>query len=203
MIDTLMAAVGAWGAPVLSVILAINCFGLPFPTSLLLLAVGAIAADGGLSAAAVLAWGVGGAVAGDQAGYWVGRLGGRGLVAAAAARFSLGPALAKAEAAAGRWGALGVFLTRWLFSPLGPSMNLVAGVGRMPWPVFTVWGFLGEAVWVGLYTGLGYAFAGSIPAIADLLGTATWFLIAAAATAALGWALLRRRPTPAPPRPHA
>lgn len=207
MIDQLMAAVGAWGAPALSVILAINCLGLPFPTSLLLLAVGAIAADGGLSATSVLAWGIGGAVAGDQAGYWAGRVGGRGAIRAVSARFHLGAALARAEAVSERWGAVGVFLTRWLLSPVGPYVNLVAGVGRMPWTLFTVWGLLGEVIWVALYTGLGYAFADSIPAAADLLGTATWFLLAAAATAALGWTLLRHRPrhaeahSPGAPRP--
>ncbi|WP_181700072.1 DedA family protein [Chthonobacter albigriseus] len=190
MIDSLMTAVGSYGAPALFLILAVNCFGLPFPTSLLLLAVGAIAADGDLASSSILAWGVSGAILGDQAGYWLGRAGGRTLLAAASDRLQLGPALARAEAYSSRWGAIGVFLTRWLLSPLGPYVNLVAGAARMPWILFTVSGILGETVWVSIYMGLGLAFADSVPALADLLGNVTWFLLAAAVTALIGWKLL-------------
>ena len=193
MIELLMDAVGDWGAPALFALLAVNCFGVPFPMSLLLLAVGAIVADGDLDAVTVLLSGIAGAIVGDQAGYWLGRVGGRPAMAAAARRFALAGAMERAEAFSRRHGAPGVFLTRWLLSPLGPYVNIVAGTTHMPWPAFTAWGALGEAVWVGIYVGLGAAFSDAVPALADLLGNATWFLVALAATLGLGFAVYRMR----------
>jgi membrane protein DedA with SNARE-associated domain len=195
-IETLMTAVTDYGGAALAVILAINCLGVPFPTSLIMLAAGALAADGELDATVSFAGAAGGAFLGDQIGYWIGRLGGPPLAAAIARRFGVGAAIARAEAFGRRWGAVGVFLTRWLFSPLGPYVNLVAATGGMGWPAFALWSGLGESLWVVLYIGLGYAFADEVQALADLLGNAVWLVIAVAVAAGLGWKLFgpaRRR----------
>ncbi len=52
-------------------------------------------------------------------------------------------------------GALAVFLSRWLFSPLGPYVNFAGGAARLDWGRFTWAGIAGETVWVALYVGLG------------------------------------------------
>lgn len=191
MTDWLLALVPQYGTWLLAAVTFASCLMLPVPASLLMLAAGGFAAVGDLSVGATAAAALAGAVAGDQAGYFGGRRGGTALLARLGARAA---PLARATALLNRRGGLAVFLSRWLFSPLGPYVNLAAGAARQPWGVFTLWGMAGEAVWVGLYIGLGYAFAGNIEAAeamaADLLG----FLAAAAVAAGLAlWLLLTLR----------
>lgn len=68
------------------------------------------------------------------------------------------------------------------------------------WATFTVWGILGAAVWVGLYCGLGYGFAGNIQAANDLAGSVLGVIAGVAAMLAFGWwlmASLRQDKSPA------
>jgi membrane-associated protein len=190
-IDQLMTLFSAYGAFGLAAVLAVNCLGVPFPSSLLMLAIGAMAADGDVALAPILGWGTAGAIAGDQAGYWAGRQGGTGLAARMANAMGGPTGLDRARAFADRWGGPGVFLTRWLLSPLGPFVNLASGMAGYSWLRFTAWGAAGEAVWVAGYVSIGAAFGGSIQALADLLGTASLFLAAGAVTAGLGFAVYR------------
>ena len=66
-----------------------------------------------------------------------------------------------------------MLLSRFPISPLSPVVNLVAGTGRYPFRVFTVYNLLGVTIWVGFYMGLGYAFSASWDVLADALGNAT------------------------------
>jgi membrane protein DedA with SNARE-associated domain len=92
-----------------------------------------------------------------------------------------------------RHAVLTVFLSRWLFSVLGPYVNLIAGGAGVGWRAFTLAAVAGEGVWVAAYLGLGWAAGGQIAAIASLLGNASGLVASAAVTAGLGWALWRRR----------
>jgi membrane protein DedA with SNARE-associated domain len=182
--DTLLGLVAGYGVPLVFAFTFLSCIAVPVPTSLILLAAGAFAASGDL-----LLWQVGlaayaGAVAGDQTGFGIGRLA-ESRVSAALARPERAAGAARARAAVERWGGIGVFLSRWLFSPLGPWVNLLAGAGGFRWPVFTVWAAAGEAVWVALYVGLGFAFASQIEALAVLLSNSAGLLAAALIAAAL------------------
>lgn len=187
MIEQLTGAVADYGALALFLILLVNCVGVPFPTSLLMLAAGSAAAQGQMEAGPVLLAGIAGAVAGDQLGYALGRGGGEPALSALSRRFGLGPAIGRARGFMDRWGGPSVFLTRWLFSPVGPYVNLVAGATRLSWARFTLWGALGEGVWVLGYVGLGYVFSRHVAALAQMLGDFTWFAVFGAAAAFLGW----------------
>jgi membrane-associated protein len=88
--------------------------------------------------------------------------------------------LAKATALLSRRGGVAVFLSRWLVSALGPYVNLAAGAACQPWAVFTLWAVAGEAVWVGLYLGVGYSFAGNLQAASDMALDLLGFLAAGA-----------------------
>jgi membrane-associated protein len=187
--DALLAWVPLYGAPALLAVAALSCFGVPVPGSLALMASGAIASSGEMTLAAVLAAAFAGAVLGDQAGYGLGALGGERAVARLARRRAFADALAASRSLAERRGMLGVFLSRWLLAPLGPPMNLLAGLIAMPWWRFTLAGGLGEAVWVGLHVGVGYAFSGSILAVAALFEDLGWMLAAGAVAALLAWRL--------------
>jgi len=189
--DTLLGFVSAYGVPAVLVFTFLSCLAVPVPTSLAMLAAGAFAASGDLVLWRVALAAYVGAVAGDQTGYGIGRLA-EARVSAALAQPGRAARVAPARAAVERWGGIGVFLSRWLFSPLGPWVNLLAGAGGFRWPVFTVWAAAGEAVWVAVYVGLGFAFASQIEALAVLLGNSAG-LLAAALVAALLLAQLRAR----------
>ncbi|MDF0602937.1 DedA family protein [Psychromarinibacter sp. C21-152] len=185
MIDTILAAVPVYGLWIVTVTTFLSCLALPVPASLVMLTAGAFVAAGDLPAlwTGLLAWI--GAVAGDQAGFALGRGGGRLLV-----RLSQGgkaaSLMARARELSDRYGGPSVFLSRWLLSPLGPYMNFVTGAAGMAWPRFAVWGLAGEAVWVAIYIGLGFAFAGQIAAVATLAADFSGTLAAGAVTLGLG-----------------
>lgn len=183
MTDALLELVPAWGLYVIGLATFLSCLAVPIPSSLIMLTGGAFVAAGDLDLTATLGTALAGAVLGDQAGYRLGRAGAARLGQPGSKAAELA---ARARAMADRWGGMAVFLSRWLFSPLGPYMNYVAGAARMPWTRFTGWGAAGEAVWVTVYVGLGYGFAGQIRAVADIAGNLSGVLAAGAAAAGLG-----------------
>ena len=186
MIDTGLALITSYGVGVLFVTTFLSCLALPVPASLMMLAGGGFAASGDLVLTQTLLAAFCGAVLGDSAGYGLGRQGGARLSGWLNAHPGRAALRAKAEASLQTWGGVGVFLSRWLFSPLGPYVNLAAGLTAMNWPQFAIAGALGEAVWVGVYVGLGYSFADQMTAIGQILGNASGFLAAGLLTVVLG-----------------
>jgi membrane protein DedA with SNARE-associated domain len=184
---TLLALVPVWGLWLVAGTTLASCLALPIPASLMMLAAGGFAAAGDLVLWQVAAAALGGAVAGDQLGYLAGRSGGARVLSALARDGTRRVALDKAAAMMAARGAGAVFLTRWLLSPLGPWVNLTAGSLAMSWPRFTLAGLAGEAVWVGLYTGIGHVFGGNLQAASAMAGSVLGFLAAGAVALALGW----------------
>jgi membrane protein DedA with SNARE-associated domain len=195
MTEAILALVPVYGLALIAAATFLSCLALPIPSSLIMLSAGGFAAAGDLvlwqAGAAALA----GAVLGDQAGYQIGRLGGR-LVAGRTPSPKRAALMAKATAYLRDRGAWAVFLSRWLVSPLGPYVNFAGGAAHVPWARFTRAGIAGEVIWVAVYVGLGAAFADDILALADLLGSASGLLAALAVAGALAlWlrAALRQR----------
>jgi len=202
MSDTLFALVTDWGAPALTLAAFLSCLALPVPTSLMMLAAGAFIASGDLAVWSVLAGAWIGAVIGDQAGFGLGRVGGQSLTGWMRRAKSRRAVLLRAETAMARHGTQAVFLSRWLFSPLGPHVNFLAGAARVQWARFTLASMSGEAVWVGGYVGLGYGFGANLGLMAEILANFIGLLSAGVVALLLGAALLKRlRPGPrrAPP----
>lgn len=184
MSETLLALVPTYGFWLLAICTFCSCLALPIPASILMMAAGGFAAAGDLSLTASGLAALGGAVVGDQVGYVAGRKGGAGLTARLGARAA---PLAKATDLLSRRGGIAVFLSRWLVSALGPYVNLAAGAAGLSWHRFTLWAVMGEAVWVGLYLGVGYSFAGNLQAASDMALDLLGFL--AAGAVAIGLAL--------------
>ncbi len=186
MTDWLLELVPQYGLWLLAVSTFLSCLALPFPASILMLTAGGFVAAGDLGLVSTLAAAAAGGIAGDQLGFWAGRRLGAPLLA----RLGRDPArdrlLARAAAFLARRGAAAVFLSRWLFSPLGPWVNLITGSSGYGWRRFTLAGVAGEAVWAGLYVGAGYAFAGNITAANELLGSVLGMVAGGAAVLALG-----------------
>lgn len=194
MTDTLLLWVSEYGLVVITLATFLSCFALPMPSSLMMMAGGAFAAAGDLVLWQVCLLAFSGAVAGDQAGYFLSRhYGGERLWTRLRHRNASARLLAQAESLLARRGALAVYLTRWLFSPLGPYVNLIAGATRMAWPRFLISDLLGEATWVGVYVTLGYVFGSQIEELSDTLGNVIGALTAGMVTLLLGRALWQQR----------
>lgn len=183
MIDTLLGLVPVYGLVIVGLATFLSCPAVPIPSSLIMLTAGAFVAAGDLSGPAVAAVALGGAVLGDQVGYALGRAGSSRL---SRLRGKSAEMVAKASAMAEQHGVWAVFISRWLLSPLGPYMNLVAGAARMRWLPFTLSDVAGEVVWVTLYLGAGYTFAGQIELIAEIAGNFSGALAAGAVALGLG-----------------
>ncbi|RMH49622.1 MAG: DedA family protein [Alphaproteobacteria bacterium] len=193
MIEAVLELVPVYGAPVVGLITFLSCLALPVPASIVMLAAGALSAAGDLPVGLISASALAGAISGDQLGFLAGRLAGRELVRRLGRRPASRHAIRDANAFMTRYGGHGVFLSRWLLSPLGPYVNVAAGAMDIGWTRFTFWGVLGECVWVAVYVGSGALFADHISAVADILGNATGALAAAAVAGVLGLHLLRGR----------
>ncbi|WP_457645900.1 DedA family protein [Profundibacter sp.] len=183
MSDLLLSLVADYGAIMLFATTFLSCLAIPMPSSLMMLAGGGFVASGDLGLTSAVSAAYLGAVAGDQTGFQIGRKAGAWL-ARTPKRKAL---LSKANSLTTRYGGPGVFLSRWLFSPLGPYVNFGGGATGYNWAGFTLWGALGEAVWVTLYVSLGYLFADRITEVADILGNASGFLAALVVTIGLGF----------------
>ncbi|MDH4412149.1 MAG: VTT domain-containing protein [Rhizobium sp.] len=189
--ETLLASLPSYGLSLLALVVAVSCLGAPLPASIVMMLMGALAAAGDFTLWIVIAVALASAVAGDQLGYLLGRTAGRRLVPLVARNPARRRAIERAEREMEQRGNVAVFLTRWLLSPLGPYLNLMAGASGFSWLRFTLAGVLGEAVWVGLYTGLGATFSESVTEIAEISGSVSGFLAAGAVAAVLGFKLLR------------
>jgi membrane protein DedA with SNARE-associated domain len=170
MTDTIFALITTYGYVGVLVCAYLSCLLVPVPTSLMMLAGGALAASGDLSAPLLIAAAFTGAVFGDQTGYFIGRKFGRRVLIRLSRAPSRQKIVTRAEKTVDDRGGLGVFFSTWLVAPLGPYVNVVAGAAGLPWIRFTVADVLGEAIWVNVYVWLGFAFAGSLALVAELVG---------------------------------
>ena len=191
MSDTLLQLLATYGAPLLALTTFASCLALPVPSSLMMLAAGAFVASGDLSASAVAAAAFARAVAGDQLGYFAGRGGGAFIERKLASRPKRRRLYSRARAYLLSHGNYGVFLTRWLFSPLGPYANLAAGAARLSWARFTLWAAAGEALWVALYVTLGQVFSHNLMIASDLITQVLGLLAALGSSFFLGRWLLK------------
>jgi membrane-associated protein len=191
MTDWLLALVPTYGLWLLATATFCSCLALPFPASILMLTAGGFVAAGDLDLTATFAAAAAGGIAGDQLGFWVGRKLGAPLLTRVRRDPARDKLVGRAVAMMEKRGVVGVFLTRWLFSPLGPWVNLTAGSAGFGWRRFSLASFAGEVVWAGLYVGMGYGFAGNIQAASDMLGSVLGLLAAGAVMVVLGFWLLR------------
>lgn len=188
--DQLLAAVSQYGAPALFGIVAIAAVGVPLPITLLLVVAGSMISQGAMN----LWWAIGaagaGSILGDQAGYAIGRWGGPAIVGKLSGFFGRRASLEAMEAKAKAWGGPGIFITRWLLSPLGPWINLASGTARYPWHRFLLWDMLGEVTGAIVYISLGWFFSDRVIALYGILGDLTWAIVALLAALILGYRLL-------------
>jgi membrane protein DedA with SNARE-associated domain len=191
--DQLLSLVSQYGAPALFGIVAIAAVGAPLPIMLLLIVAGSMVAQGAMNLWWVIGAASAGSILGDQAGYAIGRWGGQAAISWLRRAFGKGMDIQAVEAKARKWGGPGIFLTRWLLSPLGPWINLASGTAAYPWHKFLFWDALGETTSAILFISIGRIFSDRVLAMDAILGNLTWAVVALLAAMILGYRLLASR----------
>ena len=175
------------------VLVALESLGLPLPGETILLAAAAYAGLGNLSLPGVIASAAGGAIVGDTIGYWLGRRGGLALLA----RFPrlqrmTRRKLAYTQVFFERYGAVAVFLGRFV-ALFRMFAAFLAGVARMPYPVFFFYNVAGGVCWAVLMGVLGFTFGSNLPRLERWVGRIGLTLAALVVVAAAVIMALRRR----------
>jgi membrane protein DedA with SNARE-associated domain len=190
--DEILAALLAYGYPVLGLTLMLGAVGIPFPSALSVVLAGSLAAQGEMSwfwASVVV---VASSVLGDLTGYGLGRILGVQFFERRGRWLGLTPALrAKVEVFFEKWGALTVILSRSLLSFKSSAVNLLAGAGRYRLRLFIVFAIVGRLIWSTAYLSLGYGFGVAIEAAADVTSNLGGLLVSLLILTALGFMLHR------------
>jgi membrane-associated protein len=174
-----------YGYPALWLSIFIASVGVPLPISFVLLAAGAFSALGDFNIVLLLLIAVTAATAGDSVGYCIGRFGGNRFLSwlgRPGRRYVVSPRLltsiARSRSYFNRRGGWAIFLSRFLFSGLGGTINLIAGIELYPYPRFLLLDFCGELVGALIPVLLGYAFGASWEMVGDILASITTLMAA-------------------------
>ena len=171
-----------YGYPALWLTISVAAAGAPIPVSLLLFASGAFSALGDFNIFILFPVVLSASVMGDNLGYLLGRRLGAVLPAwlerQKRFRWITLPALAQSQAYFRKGGGWAIFMTRVIFSALGGTINLVAGLEQYPYRSFLLWDVLGEALGAIIPLSLGYAFAETWEEAASLFGAFSGLLLA-------------------------
>ncbi|MGA3211439.1 MAG: VTT domain-containing protein [Terriglobales bacterium] len=156
MLGTLAPWLHQYGVVAVFVILTLESFGVPLPGESLLLVAAILAGRGDLSFSALFFAAWAGAVIGDNIGYLIGRLLGRKLLGRYGGKIGLtAERLRKVEAVFARYGPLTVGFARFL-NVLRQLNGIVAGTLEMDWRRFLVFNAVGGALWVLIWTTIGF-----------------------------------------------
>ena len=145
-----------YGLVLLFVLVALESTGVPLPGETALIAASVLASQGHYSIVAVIVVAAAGAIVGDNAGYWIGRKGGRALLRRIPyLRDYFARILPPAERFFERHGAKAVFFGRFV-SILRVTAAWLAGISHMPWWRFLFWNAAGGVVWATAFGVVAY-----------------------------------------------
>jgi membrane protein DedA with SNARE-associated domain len=148
----------AHGLILLFALVAVESAGVPLPGETALIAASILAERGHYTLVAVIAVAATAAIVGDNAGYWIGRKGGRALLGRTpVVRDYFERALPPSERFFRRHGAKTVFLGRFV-AILRVTAAWLAGISHMPWWRFLFWNAAGGIAWATLVGVVAYMF---------------------------------------------
>ena len=203
----MVTSIAAWvleglehhGYPVLFWSLLVNNIGVPVPAESVLLTAAGLARSGHFRLPLVYLTGVAAAVAGDNAGFMLGRQLGREVLAR---RFSLlltPGRIAWLDRLLDRWGAGAIFIVR--FVPGVSTVSAVlAGSSNLPWRRYLLGNVGGGIAWVAWVCTLGYygsEWGERLKPVWSGIHRTTWIAVAVAVVVAIGGKMLMRRRTAA------
>ena len=166
-------------------------FGVPVPGETVLILGAVYAGTGRLSIILVVLLGFLGAVIGDNIGFAVGHFGGRRLVEKYGRYIFLTPErLDEATGFFERHGGKVVTIARFV-EGLRQANGIIAGISGMHWAKFLAFNALGAALWVGVWSAIGYFSGNHITSIYNTASRYSTYL--AIAIAVLTIAFISRR----------
>ncbi|MEA2214178.1 MAG: hypothetical protein QOF83_4126 [Solirubrobacteraceae bacterium] len=169
----------------------IEDFGVPVPGETVLILGAVYAGTGRLSIVLVALLGLLGAITGDNIGFAIGHFGGRRLVERYGRYILLTPArLDKATAFFERHGGKIITVARFI-EGLRQANGIIAGTTGMHWARFLVFNALGAALWVGVWTAVGYFSGSHITSIYNAASRYSTYLAIAFAVLVVGFILRR------------
>jgi membrane-associated protein len=190
-----LAALSGWPALLLVGALAFGesaaFLGLFLPGETALLLGGALAATGRTNLAAMVIVATVGAIAGDSAGYEIGRRVGAPLRRSRLGRRVGEERWARAEGFIRRRGPAAVLLGRWI-GVLRALVPALAGMNRMPYRRFLFYNVLGGASWATTVVLVGYAAGASWQRAERYLGQAGIGLAVVVVIGLVIWWVVRR-----------
>jgi len=155
MSEWLLTQIINYGAPILGGIVFLGALGIPFPATVIVIAVGAFCRQGFLSWHSTGLIGLTCVVLGDCLSYAMGYYAREPVLR----RFRGSANWLQAENTFQRWGGMSIVFTRFLITAIAVPVNLLAGTGNFPFRHFLLYDLAGEAIWIFGYGGLGYLFS--------------------------------------------
>jgi len=178
------------GLFILFVLVAVESAGVPLPGETALITAAVLASQGHYSIGAVIAVAALAAIIGDNVGYWLGRKGGRALLARTPiVRDHFARALPPSERFFARHGAKTVFIGRFV-AILRVTAAWIAGISHMPWWRFFFWNAAGGIAWAAS-VGLVAYYGGQAAAVA-ITHYGLYAAVTLGVVVVVGWLLVRR-----------
>ena len=191
----LISWIQQFGYPALWLSIFVAAVGIPLPISLILLAAGAFAALGDFNVFLLGGIALTASVCGDSVGYLIGHHIGTRVFAwlERPHRFNLisSQTLEKSHRYFNKRGGWAIFLSRFIVSALGGTINLLAGAEMYPYRLFLLFDVSGEACGAIIFIALGYTFGVSWEAIGDIIGTTSLLILALLVACYLTYRLIR------------
>jgi membrane protein DedA with SNARE-associated domain len=168
-------------------------FGVPVPGETILIAAAVYAGAGKLNVVLVGLIGFVAAVLGDNVGYAIGRFAGRAVVLRYGKYvFLTEERFDKAEHWFVNHGGKVVTIARFV-EGLRQANGVIAGVTEMPWPKFVVFNALGAALWVAVWTTVGYVSGSHLDAVYNTISNVSLYVLAALVVFVVVRIVLHRR----------
>jgi len=191
MAQEIVLLIGEYGLLVVFLNVLVEQAGLPVPAVPTLVVAGALAANGQLPPAGVLAMALGGCLLADFAWYAAGRRFGHG-VTRALCRISLSPdsCVRQSELRFQRWRGQVLLVAKFVPGLSTVAPPLVGAMGLGP-GAFVLLDGAGSLLWAGLAVALGYAFSRQIDRVLDALESAGTLALGLLGTLLAAYILLK------------
>lgn len=168
--DQTLTLLLVYGYPILGGAIFLSSFGIPVPSDLLMLVAGSLAVDGSLNLYALIILVTVLAFIGDLIGYYLSKKYGLKIILKYGGKFGVTSSrLDRSSHYLNRFEGWAIFFSRWLFTPFGFPLNILAGISNYPIKTFTLVAFFGEALWASLFVGAGYLFGANWNSVAFYL----------------------------------
>ena len=190
----LEGAFASYGYIIVFAAIMIESMGVPFPgETMLLIASAYAAANPEMSIYYVVASAAGGAIIGDNLGYWIGREGGHKLILKYGRIVGItDERFQRAQDYLQKHGGKAVFLGRFV-SVARTWIAVLVGAHRLNWLQFLLYNVAGGIVWASIYGAIGYFFGQNLPLLEKVMKEVGWAIAIVAVLAVAIFVILRRR----------